>query len=317
MGKLATATQGSSLSKGAKTMTAQDLIKANWSKIALVAPKHLNQERLMQLSISMINKNIKLATCTPASLLSALMTCSSLGLEPSDVDGLGRAYILPFKNNGVMEATFILGYKGMIDLVRRSGELKSIVARPVFIGDEFDYSFGTSEHIEHVPTATERTSDKLTHVYLVANFKDGGQQIDVMTKDQVERHRKRSNSPNSPAWVNDYEAMACKTIIRANFKYMPVSTEVQRAANADGTTGDYTLDIDPNYPVMDIEPTAEEQPEEPAPELPTAEEQPDFVTVVCTKCGATRSLTADVTDADLEDIACEACKAEKSLRFAE
>ena len=313
MGQLAKATKGASLQKSSTTGDVQEMIQKNWPRIAAVAPKHLNPERLMQIAISSINKNPKLAECTPASLLSALMTCSALGLEPSDVDGLGQAFLVPFKNkkSDKTEVQFVLGYKGMLRLARRSRQLKSIVARGVFEGDFFDYTFGTSERIEHIPSAIDRSPQKLTHVYLVANLLDGGQHIDVMTKAQVEAHRKRSSSPNSPSWLNDYEAMAEKTIIRANFKYLPVSTEEQSAVEQDGTPGPYIAQIDPDYPI-DLEPV---EPENPLPEPHDEQVDDGWVKVICKSCGATRTLTADVTPDDLKVIKCTACFEEGTLDY--
>lgn len=138
MGQLAQATQGQQLQAApAPTHTIQDIIKSQWSKIEAVMPKHMSSERLYQITISAINHEPKLMQCDVTTLLSCVMKCSALGLEPSSVDGLGRAYILPFNNKKArkMEATFILGYKGMIELARRSGQIKDLSARAVYDGD--------------------------------------------------------------------------------------------------------------------------------------------------------------------------------------
>lgn len=216
------------------------LLKANWGRIASVAPKHMNQERMFQLALSTYNQTPELAQCSPASVLGCLMKCSSLGLEPSAVDGLGRAYILPFFNNKTKqkEATFILGYRGMIALARQSGEIKDISARAVHEGDVFEYEYGLDEKLRHVPSTEPLEGRALTHVYMVAHFKDGGHYIDVMTKDEVDAIRKRSKAGSSSysPWSTDYESMALKTVIRRAFKYLPVSVESQTAATTDETT---------------------------------------------------------------------------------
>lgn len=224
-------------------------IKRNWDRISAVAPKHLDAERLYQLTVSAVNKEPKLAACTPETVLSCIMKCSALGLEPSAVDGLGRAYILPFRNGktGRMEGTFILGYKGMIDLARRSGEVKDISARAVHEGDVFEYEFGLDERLRHVPAQAD--GGKLTHVYMICHFTDGGHYMDVMTKAEVDAVRKRSKSANNGPWVTDYEAMAKKTVIRRAFPYLPVSVEAQQAAAADETDGGMRFDMP--EPVID------------------------------------------------------------------
>ena len=214
------------------------LLKKYWPRISAVMPKHMNPDRMFQLAISCYNQTPKLNNCTPETVLSCLMKCSALGMEPSAVDGLGRAYILPFKNKntGKMEATLILGYKGMIDLARRSGEIKDISARVVHAGDEFEYEYGLTEGLRHVPSTDPIDGRPMTHVYMVAHFKDGGHYIDVMSKAEVDSIRKRSKSPNNGPWVTDYEAMARKTVIRRAFPYLPVSVEVESAVAQDDTT---------------------------------------------------------------------------------
>lgn len=248
MGELANQIQNAEIKPANTGKTLQDIIQKSWSRIASVAPKHLNPERLYQIAISTINTTPELGECSPASILSCLMTCSALGLEPSAVDGLGRAYILPYRNKktGRKEAQIIIGYKGMIDLARRSGEIKSIEAHAVYKGDEFTYSYGLNSDLVHVP---KNESNELTHAYMVAHFVNGGYHFEVLTKAEIDKVKNRSaggKSSYSP-WSTDYEAMACKTAIRRAFKYLPVSTETMRAVEADSTSGSYidSIEIEP------------------------------------------------------------------------
>lgn len=214
------------------------LLESQWSKIAQVAPKHMSKDRLFQLAISAYNQTPGLSECSAVSVLSCIMKCASLGMEPSAVDGLGRAYILPFYNKKTQckEATFILGYRGMIDLARRSGQIRDISARAVYEGDTFEYEYGLEEKLVHIPGDGDHSPQTLTHVYLVAHFMDGGHYIDVMSKSEIERVRKRSKSSETGPWASDYEAMACKSVVRRGFKYLPVSVEAQAAEASDETT---------------------------------------------------------------------------------
>ena len=221
--------------------TFKDILHQEWHKISAVIPKQVSQERMFQLAVSTYNQTPELAKCTPVSVLSCILKCAALGVEPSAVDNLGRAYILPYNNRktGCTEAQMILGYKGMIDLARRSGEIQDISARAVYEGDFFEYEFGLNEQLKHIPAQdNERTPNKLTHVYMVCHFKDGGHYIDVMTRSQVNAIRSRSKSGSSAysPWSTDYEAMACKTVIRRAFKFLPVSVEAQKAAATDEAT---------------------------------------------------------------------------------
>lgn len=258
MGQLAQAAQGRTLQKANPTGDFKLTLKGQWHKIQEVLPKTMSAERFFQLAVSAYNSEPKLADCSTISVLSCVMKCAALGMEPSAVDGLGRAYILPFYNRktGGMEATFILGYKGMIDLARRSGEIQSISARAVYEGDEFRYAYGLNEDLYHVPT---HKSEKLIYTYCVAHFKDGGHYFIVLSRDDVEAARKASKAGNSGPWVTNYDAMAIKTAVRRAFPYLPVSVVAQEAAAADEQTPDYTAVLRPTF-VADV-PESEQQPE--------------------------------------------------------
>ena len=216
----------------------ESILKHAWPRMSSVMPKHMSSERMYQLALSTYNQTPGLAECSPQSVLGCLMKCTALGLEPSAVDGLGRAYILPYYNKKTShkEAQLIIGYRGYIDLARRSGQIVDISARAVHQGDLFEYEFGMSEYIRHVPSAEYDGTQPLTHVYMVAHFKDGGHYIDVMTRNEVDAVRKRSKSSSYGPWVTDYDAMARKTIIRRSFPYLPVSVEVQADVVSDERT---------------------------------------------------------------------------------
>lgn len=277
MGQLAQAAQGRTLQKANPQGDLQRMLTHAWPRIQAVMPKHMSSERLYQLAVSTINQTPKLAECDSASLLSCVMKCSALGLEPSAVDGLGRAYILPFYNGKAkrMQATFIVGYKGLIDLVRRSGQLKSIHAQAVYEGDSFDYwEDETGQHFKFRPDrSAEHSPDRLTDVYMTASLKDGGFVFEHMTKAEVDAIRKRSKSANSGPWVTDYEAMALKTVIRRAARYLPMSSEAQQAVAADENTPDYTNQLNPiiEQPTpLPVEPEVEQAPQQPEYETQTA-----------------------------------------------
>lgn len=278
MGQLATQAQNRQLAQMTPQQNMRKLLDRSWDRIKAVMPKEMNPQRLYQMYISTINREPALADCTVESVLSCFMRCTSLGLEPSNVNGLGMAYILPFGNKnyrtGQKEATFILGYRGIIDLARRSGQLRDISARAVHEGDEFDYAYGLDEHLNHVPCAKP---GKLTHVYMVANFKDGGHYMQVMGIDEINAAMKRSPSARKPTspWHTDFEAMAKKTVIRRAAPYLPMSVETKEAIADDDRTPDYSDLLDPivmpggdaeyvdGSDAIDVEPAEETEPEQP------------------------------------------------------
>lgn len=223
--------------------TIYDLINQQRSEIARALPKHLDADRLARVVVTTLRTNPALLECTPQSLLAALMLSAQLGLEPGP---LGHAYFVPFWNNNaevvddrgrkvkqrVREVQWILGYKGIIDLARRSGQLKSIEAREVCEKDEFDFSYGLDEHLDHKPyMAGDR--GKIVAVYGIAKFKDGGHYLLVLSKADVDAHRARSKAKDSGPWVTDYPAMARKTVIRAMAPFLPLNVETLQAVAAD------------------------------------------------------------------------------------
>jgi recombination protein RecT len=203
------------------------------AQLALALPKHVTAERLARIALTEVRKNPKLMQCDQASFLGALMQCAQLGLEPGGA--LGHAYLLPFENRQkrITEVQFIVGYRGMIDLARRSGQILSLEARAVYDADEFHVELGLNPDLKHVPAWDAAERGELRFVYAVAKLKDGGTQFDVMSRADVERIRKRSKAASSGPWVSDFEAMAKKTVLRQLFKYLPVSIEMATAVEQD------------------------------------------------------------------------------------
>jgi recombination protein RecT len=202
-------------------------------QLRLALPQHMTADRLARIALTEVRKNPKLAQCDQASFLGAIMQCAQLGLEPGGA--LGHAYLLPFENRQkrITEVQFIVGYRGMIDLARRSGQILSLEARAVYKADEFHVELGLNPDLRHVPAWEVEDRGELQFVYAVAKLKDGGTQFDVMSRADVERIRKRSKASNGGPWTTDYEAMAKKTVIRQLFKYLPVSIELATAVDLD------------------------------------------------------------------------------------
>lgn len=207
-----------------------DLLDKMKGEIARCLPKHLTPERMARIALTELRKTPKLQECDPLSFIAAIMQASQLGLEPGI---LGSCYLIPFKNNhtGKTECTFMPGYRGFLDLARRSGQIISLVARAVYENDEFSYEFGLKEDLTHKPAMKNR--GELIAVYAVAILKDGGHQFDVMSRNEVDNIKNQSKSKNNGPWVTHYEEMAKKTVLRKLFKWLPCSVELQKAVSLD------------------------------------------------------------------------------------
>jgi recombination protein RecT len=216
------------------------LIQAGPS-ISAVIPKHMTPERLIKIATTAVSKNPKLLECDQMSFLRAIMISAELGLEPDTP--LQEAHLIPFKNNkrknaqgfmGVMEVQFITGYRGLIDLIMRSGKVASIEARVVYENDKFEISLGLNPILVHVPEL-DKPRGKFRLVYGVARFKDATSlpYVDFMPKEDVDYIKAKSKAANDGPWVTDYDQMAKKTMIRRMSNYLPKSVELRRAIEVD------------------------------------------------------------------------------------
>ena len=213
-------------------------------QLAAVAAGCVNPERMMRVVANAIRTTPKLQECEPISFLGALMQCASLGLEPNTV--LGHAYLVPFKNNrkNVTEVQVIVGYKGLIDLARRSGHITSISANIHYSDDElWDYEEGTDARLRHRPGPQD---GQKMHAYAIAQFAGGGHAYVVLPWAVVMKTRNGSQNWQSAVkfkstdrnlWSTHEDAMAKKTAIRALAKYLPLSVEFMDAVQIDNDAG--------------------------------------------------------------------------------
>src|SRR6185312_11420575 len=215
--------------KAAQAPTIQDYLETRRNLIASVAPKHLTPDRLIKVALVARSRDPKLLQCDPESLLKAIVTAAELGLEPSGLRGQG--YLIPRKNKhtGKLEATFLPGYRGLVDLATRGGRVKFVEARLVRARDKFHVQLGTDPKIVHEMFLGDDPGE-LTHVYSVATMDDGSKHFDQpMTRSEVERVRDRNGSPDTGPWVSDFDEMAKKTGVRRHMKMLPISPEAQKA----------------------------------------------------------------------------------------
>jgi recombination protein RecT len=200
-------------------------LKTKENQIKAALPKHLTSERMLRIATTELRKIPKLRECAVESLFGAIIQCSQLGLEPGSA--LGQAYLIPYGK----ECQFMIGYRGMIDLARRSGQIVSISAQAVYENDDFDFAYGLNEKLEHTPAKGERGN--FIAAYAIAKLKDGGHQMEVMFKSDIEKIRARSKAAKNGPWVTDYDEMAKKTVVRRLFKYLPISIEIAEAVEKD------------------------------------------------------------------------------------
>lgn len=230
---------------------AQSYLKAMIPAITEALPKSkgMDAERLVRMTLTTLRMNPKLLECSIESLLGAVLQSSQLGLEPNL---LGSCYFIPYKGS----VSFQIGYKGLIDLVCRKGEVVSIVAKEVRKGDNFHYEYGRNETLKHIP-APNAERGEIEFFYAYAHLKNGGFTFDVMHISEIEKIRDSYSisyqyDKKGSIWAKNFEAMALKTIIKRLIKYLPVSVETQSAIANDGT---YRKDITTEATIVEAEAT--------------------------------------------------------------
>ena len=227
--------QGGQMSAAkAEKKTMQAYIKAMEPAIKKALPSVITPERFTRMVLSALSSTPKLAECSPQSFLAAMMTAAQLGVEPNTA--LGQAYLLPYRNHGQMECQFQLGYKGLIDLAYRSGEVSVIQAHTVYENDVFEYELGMDPKLRHVPAKADR--GEAVAYYAMFKTKDGGYGFEVMSVDDVQRHAQRyskSYGSGTSPWRSNFDEMAKKTVLKRALKYAPLKSDFVRGVAQDET----------------------------------------------------------------------------------
>lgn len=215
------------------------LLDQKKGELAKMLPKTLSIDRLLKVAQIAATTTPALAKCDVPSLVGAIGQCAQMGLEPNTV--LGHAYLVPFntkRKDGegnerwVNSVQVIIGYKGLIDLARRSGQIVSIAAHEVCENDHFELVYGLDEKLNHTPAMGDRGA--VVGFYAVAKLKDGGYSFEFMSVHQVQEIMRATQSKGKYGpWADHFTEMGRKTVIRRLAKYLPLSVEFQTAVALD------------------------------------------------------------------------------------
>lgn len=211
-------------------------------QIRLALPKHMTPERMIRVALSAVSGNKQLMECDALSIAACVVQSSIMGLEPNAL--LGESYLVPFKNKklnngrGGYQAQLIVGYKGLLKLVRNTGQLSMVDAQLVYENDVFEYEKGLSPWLKHKRAMTDR--GEVIGAWAGYVLKDGAKNFEFMTKAEIIDHRDRyskgaydSDGNLTGAWQATPEWMYKKTVLRQLAKLMPMSVEAQTAVALD------------------------------------------------------------------------------------
>ena len=174
--------------------------------------------------VSMVNadKNMQQAFYeSPMTVIQSALKAATFDL-PID-QNLGYAYIVPFKNYKKdlgakkMEATFILGWKGMHQLALRTGAYKTINVVDIREGELKKYNRLTEEvEIDFIEDENEREQRPVIGYVGYYRLVNGAEKTIYMSVKAIENHEKkfRKGEYQGKGWRDDWDAMARKTVYR-------------------------------------------------------------------------------------------------------
>lgn len=225
---------GQTLAKRAETL--QDMLVKYRNQIERALPKQINVERFNRMALTYAVRRPEVLGCELKSIVVAFMQAAQLGLEPDDVRG--HAHIVPFwdTKKRAFIATFIPGYKGLIDLALRSKQVSLIDCHIVYDKEPHEYKAGLMPILEHTPMPPALRGEPIA-AYAIAKMKDGASKYVWLWVDEVYKIREKSagwkayvaGKTKSSIWLEYPEIMMLKTAIRYLAKFIPQSPELQKA----------------------------------------------------------------------------------------
>lgn len=225
----------------------------------LLSKHNIEPAQFVQIVVSELKKNPKLQDAfkeNPSSLFASILAGAEIGLIPSDM--LGEFYLIPRKIDGKQTVTPLIGYKGLVSILLRSGEIIKIHTECVYEGDHFEAIYGLEQNIIHKPNFdAERSANTLKFVYAVAKLKNGDYQFQVLSKGEILKIKALSRYDND-LYFNDKKDpqmwMVRKTALIQLSKMLPKDFYGKKAVEMDGQLEGgaiLSLDEDNNIKIID------------------------------------------------------------------
>lgn len=225
----------------------------------LLKKHNIEPAQFVHIVLSEVKKNEKLLAAfqeNPASMFASILAGAEIGLIPSDM--LGEFYLIPRRIDNKLNVTPLIGYKGMHNIILRSGEVVKVHTECVYEGDEFEPIYGLEPNIIHKPNFdVKRDSTTLKFVYAVAKLKSGEYQFAVLSKADVIKITQLSKY-NNDLYFNDKKDpnmwMVRKTALNQLAKLLPKDYYAKKALEMDNRLegGAYlSLDEDNTIKIVD------------------------------------------------------------------
>lgn len=222
-----------------KGIAATLLAPASIARITPFLPEGVNVERVVAAAQLAVMKMPAIAECDPKSIVFAVARIAQWGLEIGET-----AHLVPFGK----ECTPVPDYRGLVEMIVRSGAARSVESRVVRQGDEFEYEYGTAKRIRHVPLA--KSTAPITHAYAIVTLRFQDFDFTVLDVEEVETTRAKSKQWAKgplPAWY------AKKTAVRRAVNLIPKNPKLAKLMQSveEVEAGEFTVlppDRDPDGP---------------------------------------------------------------------
>jgi recombination protein RecT len=227
-----------------------ELIVKMKNQFSAALPAHMGTDSFTRVMLTHVRMNPDLMKCSQASLLGGMMQAAQDGLEPGPD---GQCYLIPRwskKTNGY-EVHYQRGYQGALELARRTGEYASITVREVRKNDSFDYEEGSNAFLKFKQALGERGT--AIAYFAFTKLKTGDSNFTIMGIAEIEDHRDKFASAKNKSgklygpWVDDFEAMAMKTVLLRHLKYQPKSKAMSLLLSKDERPVHYKSDGELDY----------------------------------------------------------------------
>lgn len=212
--------------------TLSKFLNQNADTLGEFAAGFMKPSAMIRLSLMAFARTPTLARCTLSSILRSLMDSAALRVRPGGLNG--RGYLVPRKNNKVdppvWECHFDPGWRGLVDVARRSGKVKALGAQVVREGDYFEYGYDPLPILKWKPLRELKPADAdgvvkerpIIAAFAVAQLADDAIQIEVLEGDDLAQIKKSSAAGDKGPWA-DWEAEMCrKSAVKRLCKYLPV-----------------------------------------------------------------------------------------------
>jgi recombination protein RecT len=215
-----------------------DQLRDREEQFAKALPAHLPVERFLRVVNTAVNMNPKLRSVERLSFWNACNKAALDGLLPDGREGAFVIFRSKDGNSWINKAQWMPMRAGIMKKVRNSGEISTWEQHVVHANDEFSIELGDEPHIRHRPHIGPDPGEVIG-AYSVATLKSGEKSREFMSRAELEKVRASSKAADDGPWVDWFEEMCRKTVLKRHSKSLPMSTDLDDLMRRDDELYDF------------------------------------------------------------------------------